>query len=219
MTDKKPRSSVDPQMDGRRRTARGEETRRAIVEAAILCLNNFGYAGTSVEAVMEQANLSRGSVLNQFPTRIALMTATISSAAQAMLADTRQRAAAIDDPVDRVRGICTVFWETMQLPASTALTEVLLAARWDSALAEAMRPVAIQIETEIDLYTIELSKAAGIGEAFVQTNRVHARILILSLRGITLELMYDPDRDVIQKALEQIKLMHQAHCDMLLGSR
>ncbi len=203
----------------RRRTRRGEETRRQIVEAAIDCLNQLGYAGTSVEAVMEQAGLSRGSVLNQFPTRIDLMAATIQAAMEAMVAHTDARASEIADPAARMRAMCDVFWTTQQLPASTAVTEVLLAARWDRALAVALRPVASQVETAIDQFTAQISREAGVTDEGLDANLLHARILILSLRGITLELMYDQDRGIIHRALDQIRAMHQAHCDRVLAGR
>ena len=69
---------------GRRRTRRGEETRRQLIEACIDCLTERGYAGTSIEAVMSKSGISRGSVLNQFPTRLDLMTATIETAMRAI---------------------------------------------------------------------------------------------------------------------------------------
>ncbi len=212
-------TGTDSRPEVRRRTRRGEETRRQIVEAAIVCLNNLGYAGTSVEAVMEQAGLSRGSVLNQFPTRIDLMAATIQAAMEAMVAHTLEQSSAFSDPAARMRAMCDVFWTTQQLPASTAVTEVLLAARWDGALAVALRPVASQIETEIDQFTAQLSREASVTGEGLEANLLHARILILSLRGITLELMYDQDRGIIHRALDQIRLMHQAHCDRVLAGR
>lgn len=203
--------------DERRRTARGEQTRRQIIAAAIVCLNRYGYAGTSVETVMEEAGLSRGSVLNQFPTRIALMTGVIEASLVIMLKDTALRASRITDPVERVRGICDVFWETMKLPAATVITEVLLAGRWDESLAIALRPVGLQIHEEIVRYVVDLSSGAGMSETHYEANLVHAYVLILSLRGIALELMHNPEGTVIYKALDQIKAIHQAHCDKVLA--
>ncbi len=216
MPGKKNPSKVDARSDLRKRTARGEETRRRIVEASIECLNRLGYAGTSIETVMEQSGMSRGSVLNQFPTRLALMTSTIETAMQMMVTDVYQRAEAIEDAVARLRGICEVYWQTQNLPAGTALTEILLAARWDEALALALRPVAERMESEIDKYAVDLSRAAGVPEKYHDASLVHARFIVLSLRGLTLELMYDPDRSVIHKAREHINRLHQAYCDRIL---
>ncbi|WP_375209768.1 TetR/AcrR family transcriptional regulator [Hyphomonas jannaschiana] len=202
---------------GRRRTRRGEETRRQLIDACIDCLNERGYAGTSIEAVMAKAGISRGSVLNQFPTRLDLMTATIEAAMRGMMADTSARFARISDPVERLRRLCDLYWETQCLPVSAAVTEVLLAARWDMELAAMLGRVTKEIEIELDAETRRRGEDAGVNdpEALV----VHARMLILSLRGMTLELMFDPDRQIIHHALEEIRASHQAFCDRMLAGQ
>tara|TARA_R110002020_G_scaffold83397_2_gene207405 strand:+ start:314654 stop:315310 length:657 start_codon:yes stop_codon:yes gene_type:complete len=195
----------------RRRTRRGEETRRALITAAVDCLSRTGYAATSVEAVMAAAGVSRGSVLNLFPTRLALMSAAADAAMRAMVADTQARYASISDPAVKYRAMCDLFWDTQNIPESAAITEVLLAARWDAALAAELRPIAQRIEIAIDRDIADIAAAAGAKD--VTACIVHARILILSLRGITIELMYDPARDIIHRALDRIRAEHQAHCD------
>ncbi|MFN3910835.1 TetR family transcriptional regulator [Hyphomonas sp.] len=213
-----PRSTppAAPSDGARRRTRRGAETRRAVLEGAIRSLHALGYARTSIEAVLEETGLSRGSVLNQFPTRIALMTEAIQTAMQEMVDQTRARGALIEDPVQRVRRMCDLFWEVQNLPEAVAVTEVLLAARWDGALAQALGPVASRIEIQIDQYTLELLQAAGVPEDQFETCLLHARILILSLRGLTIEMMYDKDRRIMHRALERIREMHLAQCDQVL---
>jgi AcrR family transcriptional regulator len=200
---------------GRRRTRRGEETRKQLIEACIDCLNARGYAGTSIEAVMSKAGVSRGSVLNQFPTRLELMTATIEAAMRAMMADTQARFDRIADPVERLRRLCDLYWEAQCLPVSVAVTEVLLAARWDTELAGALARVAGQIEIELDAETRRRAAQAGVND--IEAVVVHARMLILSLRGITLELMFDPDRQIIHHALDEIRASHDAFCDRVLN--
>ncbi len=203
----------------RRRNKRGEAARRQIIDAAIRCLDTLGYAGTSIEAVMAEAGVSRGSLLNQFPTRIALMAATSEAAMQAMIADTRARIEAIKSPAARYRAMCEVTWAAQNLAEGSAVTEVLLAARRDEALALAFRPVAQRIEAEIDQYTAELARAAGVKERDIDACLLHGRLLILSLRGIALELSFDPRRRMINRALDQIRAQHAAHCDRVLAGR
>lgn len=203
----------------RRRNKRGEAARAQIIEAAIRCLNKLGYAGTSIEAVMAEAGVSRGSLLNQFPTRIALMAATSEAAMQAMIADTRARTAKIASPAAQYRAMCDIAWAAQNMAEGTAVTEVLLAARRDEALAVAFRPVAWRIESEIDQYTAELARAAGVRERDIDACLLHGRLVILSLRGITLELSFDARRKMINRALDQIRAQHSAHCDRVLGGR
>jgi AcrR family transcriptional regulator len=208
---------VTTQLPARRRTRRGEETRRALLHAAIRCLNDLGYGGTTVETVMARAGVSRGSVLNQFPTRLALMAAAAEAAMQAMIEDGRRRAENVTDPVERYRAACDRAWETQNLPEGVAVTELLLASRRDPALAHALQDIARRIEREIDLDTENTIRAAGVPEEHFEECIVHGRILILALRGITLELMFDRDREIIHRALSRIRLMHALHCDEVLG--
>ena len=201
----------------RRTTRRGEETRRQLIAAAIECLCERGYAATSIETVMERAGVSRGSVLHQFPTRIALIAGAIEAAMDAMMEHTRARMRALPDPVTRYRAMCDLFWDTQNIPEGAAVTEALLASRWDAALGEALRPVGMRIEADIDQETRATAIAAGVRD--VEASMVHARVLILTLRGITLELMYDKKRAMIHRALEQIRAQHNAHCQEMLGPK
>lgn len=198
-----------------RRTRRGEETRRQLINAAIECLCERGYAATSIETVMERAGVSRGSVLHQFPTRIALITCAVEAAMDQMMEHTRGLMRALPDPATRYRAMCDLFWESQNIPEGAAITEALLASRWDAALGEALRPVGMRVEAEIDQDTRATALAAGVKD--VEASLVHARVLILTLRGITLELMYDHSRAMIHKALEQIRAQHKAHCEEMLG--
>lgn len=199
----------------RRTTRRGEETRRQLIQAAIECLCEKGYAATSIEAVMERAGVSRGSVLHQFPTRIALISAAVEAAMETMMAHTRDRMRDLPGAQAQYRAMCDLFWETQKIPEGAAVTEALLASRWDEALAAALRPVATRIEAEIDQDTRATALAAGVKD--VEACTVHARVLILTLRGITLELMYDKGRAMIHRALDQIRAQHAVHCEEMLG--
>lgn len=198
-----------------RRTRRGEETRRQLISAAIECLCERGYAATSIETVMERAGVSRGSVLHQFPTRIALITAAVEAAMDQMMEHTRDQMRALPDAVTRYWAMCDLFWESQNIPEGAAITEALLASRWDAALGEALRPIGMRVEAEIDQETQITATAAGVKD--VEASMVHARVLILTLRGITLELMYDKNRAMIHKALEQVRAQHRAHCEDMLG--
>lgn len=204
-----------PHQARRRRNSRGEETRRALIAACIECLNERGYAATSVETVMTRAGVSRGSVLHQFPTRIDLMAATIEAAMKGMMEDTRARYEAVRDPVDQLRQMSRLFWETQQIPEAAAVTEVLLAARWDPDLARELKTIAETIEVEIDEDVRRIAAQARVTD--IEACVVHARILILSLRGIALELMFDPQRKMIHRALEEIHARHAEHCRKVLG--
>lgn len=214
MTRSSRHAPTTPHQARRRRNSRGEETRRALIAACIACLYERGYAATSIETVMAKAGISRGSVLHQFPTRLALMAATIEAAMQGMIEDTRARYEAVTEPVEKLRRMSQLFWETQQIPEGIAVTEALLAARWDPELAQALKTIAETIEVEIDEDVRKIAAEAGAQD--IEACVVHARILILSLRGIRLELMFDPDRRMIHRALAEIHARHAEYCEAAL---
>ena len=98
---------------------------------------------------------------------------------------------------------------------SAAVTEVLLAARWDTELAAMLIRVTREIDIELDANTRRLGAEAGVNDPDALV--VHTRMLILSLRGMTLELMFDPERQVIHHALDEIRASHDAFCDRMLS--
>lgn len=199
----------------RRRSRRGEATRQRILTACVVCLNESGYAATSIEAVMNRTGVSRGSVLHQFPTRLDLMVAVSEMAMRRLMEDTQSRFEAMADPVRRYRHLSRIFWETQSLPEAIAVTELLLAARWDKELTASLKAVAETIEVEIDEDVRRFAMEAGVTD--IDACLVHARSLILSLRGVTLELMFDPDRKAIHQALAHIHALHDEHCARVMG--
>jgi AcrR family transcriptional regulator len=199
----------------KRRNRKGLETRELLLKTTVSSLTDVGYANTSVEAVMSRAKVSRGSVLNQFPTRLDLMTAASDWAMHHMIAESRRKMMRFETPIEPLYGNFEVIWEEQNSKEAIALTEILLASRYDEALAEGFRPVAQAIEAEIDAYAADVARDAGVSD--IAEYQLHSRVLILSLRGITIESMYDADREVMRRALEQLRAGHIRVCDCLLG--
>ena len=200
----------------RRRNRKGEDTRRRILEAAVTCLKDQGYAACSVEAVMQTAGLSRGSVLNQFATRLDLMAGAADHAMQHMIADSSQRMNHIEGAREKLFRHVDVIWESQQIPEASAVTEILLASRWDHDLADRLKDVVRTIEHNIDHFVGDVARQAGISR--IEEYQLHVRVLVLSLRGIAIERMFDNDRDIMQRALERIRQMHERQCHRLLES-
>ena len=95
------------------------------------------------------------------------------------------------------------------------ITELFLAARWDTELAAAIGEALPAFEEEFDAHTrrIAIDARARDPEACV----LRARMLVLALRGITLELTFDPDRKIILRALSEIGALYENFCDYMLG--
>jgi AcrR family transcriptional regulator len=79
----------EPQQD------RSRATRQRLLEAAIECLAEHGWAGSTVAVVAERAGVTRGALQHHFPTREDLFTAAIEHVAVERLAYLRGKQATL----------------------------------------------------------------------------------------------------------------------------
>ncbi len=93
-------------MDGR--LDRGLATRQRLVETATRLFAARGYEATSVEAVLEEAGVSRGSLYHHFASKEALFEAALDAAEQRIGEATLLAAIAVgtEDPVAVLRAGC-----------------------------------------------------------------------------------------------------------------
>ncbi|MFD8807959.1 TetR/AcrR family transcriptional regulator [Streptomyces sp. NPDC059597] len=61
---------------------RSRATRQRLLEAAVACLAEYGWAGSTVAVVAERAGVSRGAAQHHFPTREDLFTAAVEYVAE-----------------------------------------------------------------------------------------------------------------------------------------
>src|SRR5947209_19740075 len=94
-----------PPGDGGARARRTADSRALILEAAVACLVEDGYAGASTLAVQARAGVSRGRLLHHFPSRAELLVAAAEHVATTQLDEVGRRAAAVmhDEPTGRER--------------------------------------------------------------------------------------------------------------------
>ncbi|MEU5339537.1 MULTISPECIES: TetR/AcrR family transcriptional regulator [unclassified Streptomyces] len=78
---------------------RSRATRQRLLEAAVACLAEHGWAGSTVSVVAERAGVSRGAAQHHFPTREDLFTAAVEYVAEER--STALRALFPDGPTDR----------------------------------------------------------------------------------------------------------------------
>jgi AcrR family transcriptional regulator len=118
---------------------RSRATRHRLLEAAVDCLAEDGWARSTVAGVAERAGVSRGAAQHHFPTREALFTAAVRHVADRRLAEVRAiRPKGTRAVVDRIVGFCTgpVFRAALAL--------------WVAAAAEpALREQIVELEAHI----------------------------------------------------------------------
>ncbi|MFF2554004.1 TetR/AcrR family transcriptional regulator [Nocardia sp. NPDC058058] len=167
---------------------RAWNTRVRILDAALSCLVELGYAATTVAQIQARAGVSRGSVLHQFPSRDALLVAAVQHVAAKATTEIAAQPEfapgpdAIDSGVERL-------WATMQGPLFAATTELWVAARTSPELQAVLEPQERQLGRAIRepiarMFGTEISSSPHFGEL--------RTLLVSSMRGISLTYAFAP---------------------------
>ena len=128
-------------------------TRQAILEAAVICFVDYGYANTTTAMIAKEANVSRGAMMHHFPSRSAVMNAVVSYLHVRRLEEYRALMADIDSPDqtltrEAIRVSVENAWKYVNLPSFIAYQELLSAARTDKTLAAAVGEVERDFDRE-----------------------------------------------------------------------
>nr|WP_300050406.1 TetR/AcrR family transcriptional regulator [uncultured Nocardioides sp.] len=147
----------------RTQAQRREGTIGALLEATVRCLTERGYAATSTAAVCAEAGVSQGALFRHFPTRQALLVATAEHVATRNVAAFRATTeGAAVGTVDDVADVLTHLRAAVLSPTNQTWRELLVAARADAGLREALLPArevlhAQMLDVAADLWADRLS--------------------------------------------------------------
>ena len=86
-----------------KRAAQGRATRGQLIEVATGLFADHGYEGTSIEAVLTAAGVSRGALYHHFAGKEALFTAVLEALSERITAQMTEVISGCTDPVDAVR--------------------------------------------------------------------------------------------------------------------
>ena len=99
-------------MPGRRmnkNVARGQATRAHLIDVATRLFTERGYDGTSIEAVLAESGVSRGSLYHHFPCKEALFWAVLEGVATRVGEELAAATRGIQDPVAALRAECLAW--------------------------------------------------------------------------------------------------------------
>ena len=86
-----------------KRAAQGRATRGQLIEVATGLFAEHGYEGTSIEAVLTAAGVSRGALYHHFAGKEALFTAVLEAVSERITAQLTEVISGCTDPVDAMR--------------------------------------------------------------------------------------------------------------------
>lgn len=193
---------------------RGEQERsrvakKRILDAALKVLVETGYSGATTLRIQEEAGVSRGRLLNYFPSRDALLVAAVHHLTAEPVLDLGSRTDWPDNKIERISAAVETMWATYAQPYFWASMELWLAARSRDDLRAALLPAertmgAMVRESTDSFFGGELTNHVGYPEL--------RELLNTSMRGVALTYALerrtpteDPHLDVWKKlALETL---------------
>lgn len=175
----------------RRRNDRSADSRALILDAAVHCLAEQGYAATTTLAIQARAGVSRGRLLHHFPSRDALLIAAAQHLVGTRLTDMEQwwvAEAHIVTGRQRLERATELLWETFRQPYFWAAVELWMASRTRADLRDSLRPeeqrLGVAIRSVITtMYGPTLSSHPQFG--------LVRELLFTSMRGVAMTYAFD----------------------------
>jgi AcrR family transcriptional regulator len=181
---------------------RSATMRAKLIAAAIRCLNRDGYSSTTVALVADEAGVSRGGMLHQFPTKVDLMLEVVRFASSH---DEFAEPGVKPNPDKRdyfVR-LTDNFWRNVTQPPAMAKLEIMVAARSDAVLAARLPPIIHEIDERRRERVWRLAEELGAKDRAA----VDAMVMLhlSAMRGLSIELMFTKDRASVDRAYALLK--------------
>jgi AcrR family transcriptional regulator len=116
-------SMTEQQAAPGKRAAQGRATRGQLIEVATRLFAEHGYEGTSVEAVLSAAAVSRGALYHHFAGKEALFEAVVSAVSDQVTVELTEAVRGCADPLDAMR-TAAIAW--IGLAADPVIQRVVL---------------------------------------------------------------------------------------------
>jgi AcrR family transcriptional regulator len=136
-----PEPKLDAASAPRTQQQRREETRRALLDAAVESLIEVGFARTTTLEVQRRADVSRGALLHHFPSKAELLVAAVDHLAEMRAKEMKAFASQLPPdthdavgPDERTNMVLTLLWQCFSGTFFKVSMELRTAARTDPEL-------------------------------------------------------------------------------------
>ncbi len=183
-------------VDRRPKQDRSRATRQRLLEAAVSCLAEHGWAGSTVSVVAERAGVSRGAAQHHFPTREDLFTAAVEYVAEER--STALRALFPEGAADR-RVVIEALVDLYTGPLFRAALHLWVAASNESQL----RPRVTELEGKVGRETHRIAVELLDADESRQGVRETVQGLLDMARGLGLANLLTDDRARRERVVAQ----------------
>lgn len=216
MTVSPPRARRPRRTTAERRTQaeRSADTQRKLIDAAIAVLHRVGYGATTTSLIADEAGVSRGAMLHQYPTKVDLMLAVVAEVYDRETKEYRRRGAETASPRERFYQFPDLMWDLLTRPSAMAVLEIMMGSRSDPELAKRLAPVQRRIEAASRATVEQILKEGGFPD-LPEANAMR-RLFVAAVRGLSIDLMLLNDRAELEQAIDLLKRLLRALSDGLI---
>lgn len=170
---------------------KSQMTRTAILDAALQCLVDIGYAQTTTEKIAQQAGLSRGAMTHHFKSRAEVFNAVAKYITEKRAAEYEELIIRINVPegtlptLQHMRDTMVVCHQYYASPTFIALHELLRGARTDKALKRAITSLEKSLDQKI---SDTMLKRFPYLAAVEETREMLMDLIMSSMQGVAVDM-------------------------------
>lgn len=186
---------------------RSAATRQQILEATIQCLNANGYGAVTNIRVAEEAGVSRGAMMHHFPTRQALLVATVEYAYKKLSEFRSGKLATAEPGLARYRLILDLAIITQSTPEGMACNEIRIGSRSDPEIRAAVTPIMSHISDDYGRLVGRLAREAGL-RTTRELQGVTATV-VMTTRSLAINTFTYPRGRIVENALWVLRSLRE----------
>ena len=190
--------------------SRNAETRDQLIDAAIICLAEVGYAGATMRRIADTAGVTQGPRQYYFPTPVRMFEAVVDRihSSEGEFVEEMRINFSNATIEEKIRAVVEPAFRKCGNPPHLAMIELKLACRGNQALREALEGKINEYEARNDHYWIELLEETGLSETELKNIRTTFAAALRGL-GVAIAAGSDPkERLVIGETVVQMSLAH-----------
>jgi AcrR family transcriptional regulator len=199
----------------RRNVDRSAATRKVILEATISCLHRLGYGAVTNHTVADLAGVSRGAMMHHFPTRQALLVATIEYSYAKLRKHRVDFIDSLEPGLPRYRALIDLAWANAQLPEDIACNEIRVGSRSDPEIAASITPIMIKTADDFARYIGGVARQAGL-EPDEELKGLTATTA-MAMRAMAVNLFTYPRTQIVDSVINSLKLARERLIARQLG--
>jgi AcrR family transcriptional regulator len=183
---------------------RSAATARALIDAAVASIMEFGVAGAPIDRIARRANATGGAVQHHFGSRDGLLLSVVEDVGERLQAATQQTRLQGSGIEERVEAVCNASWSILSSPNFLVVIQILLATQENEPLYTKIFARLSEFENTLDQLWVRLFEGSGIDPRQVTVAR---HIAMAAYRGLALRMLYRGDRTRWAAELRLLKAM------------